>query len=53
MNCRRISIQGALVTLVALLFTQVNVAGGQKKRRLEVTTEQDVHLHYPNGYSPR
>lgn len=26
---------------------------GRSYRRLEVTTEQDVHLHYPNGYSPR
>lgn len=26
---------------------------GKSFRHIEVTTEQDVHLHYPNGYRPR
>jgi VWFA-related protein len=26
---------------------------GTSFRHIEVTTEQDVHLHYPDGYSPR
>jgi hypothetical protein len=26
---------------------------GSSFRQIEVTTEQDVHLHHPDGYSPR
>jgi VWFA-related protein len=26
---------------------------GKSFRHIDVTTEQDVHLHYPNGYRPR
>ena len=26
---------------------------GRGFRRIEVTTEMDVHLHYPDGYNPR
>jgi VWFA-related protein len=35
------------------LITYRSSTIGNSFRRIEVTTEQDVHLHYPSGYSPR
>ena len=35
------------------LITYDSTTIGRSFRHIEVTTEQDVHLHYPNGYSPR
>ncbi len=42
-------------TLLGLqwLITYRSSAIGNSFRRIEVTTEQDVHLHYPEGYKPR
>jgi VWFA-related protein len=39
--------------LLQWLMTYRSSTIGNSFRRLEVTTEQDVHLHYPSGYSPR
>ena len=35
------------------LITYRSSTIGNSFRHIEVTTEQDVHLHYPSGYSPR
>jgi len=35
------------------LITYQSSSIGRSFRSLEVTTEQDVHLHYPAGYKPR
>lgn len=35
------------------LITYQSSSIGRSFRRLEVTTEQDVHLHYADGYKPR
>jgi VWFA-related protein len=38
--------------LLQWLITYRSSTIGNGFRHLEVTTEQDVHLHYPSGYSP-
>jgi len=35
------------------LITYRSSTIGNSFRHVEVTTEQDIHLHYPSGYSPR
>jgi hypothetical protein len=35
------------------LITYQSSTIGRSFRRLEITTEQDVHLHYADGYKPR
>ncbi|HXG94427.1 MAG TPA: hypothetical protein VNN73_18935 [Blastocatellia bacterium] len=35
------------------LITYKSANTGNDFRRIEVTTEADVHLHYPDGYKPR
>jgi polysaccharide deacetylase 2 family uncharacterized protein YibQ len=35
------------------LITYDSMTIGRSFRSVEVTTEQDVHLHYPRGYAPR